>query len=159
MKMTQGSTSMRSLTFPFGRDLEQILGQIVFIRVKTLRNTNLVASRHIKEKKRVDVRRSKASLLKLPTADSPIVFCRRSHAMLPSVSSSCSPDISHIRYVFLRKERMINYLQAYMTNARVNISYSSRQSSDQFCSDWLKIKSVLPDNLLMQTSLKDTFRK
>ena len=30
-----------------GRDFEQILGQIVSIRVKTLSNTNLVASKHI----------------------------------------------------------------------------------------------------------------
>ena len=44
---------------PFGRDLEQILGQIVSIRVKILRNTNLVASRQIKREKSslpVDVR-------------------------------------------------------------------------------------------------------
>ena len=51
------------------RDLEQILGQIVSIRVKTLSNTNLVGSWHIKREKsslRVDVRRSKTSLLKFP---------------------------------------------------------------------------------------------
>ena len=44
------------------RDFEQIFGQIVSIRVKTLSNTNLVASRHIKREKRslpVDFRRSK----------------------------------------------------------------------------------------------------
>ena len=36
--------STRSELFvPFGRDLEQILGQIVSIRVKTLYNPNLVA--------------------------------------------------------------------------------------------------------------------
>ena len=33
------------LFVPLGRDLEQILGQIVSIRVKTLNNPNLVASR------------------------------------------------------------------------------------------------------------------
>ena len=35
----------------FGRDFEQILWQIVSVRVKTLSNTNLVASRNIKEEK------------------------------------------------------------------------------------------------------------
>ena len=52
-----------------GRDFEQILGQIVSIRVKTLSNTNLAASRHIKREKNsfpVDMRRSKTSLLKFP---------------------------------------------------------------------------------------------
>jgi len=51
------------------RDFEQILGQIVSIRIKTLGNTNMVASRLIKRGKGslpVDVRRSKTSLLKLP---------------------------------------------------------------------------------------------
>ena len=54
----------------------QILGQIVFVRVKTLSNTNLVALRHFKKEKAsfpVDVRRSKTSLLKLPNR----VFERR----------------------------------------------------------------------------------
>ena len=54
------------------------LGQIVlitiiyvFIRVKTLSNTNYVASRYIKREKGslpFDVRRSKTSLLNLPTS-------------------------------------------------------------------------------------------
>ena len=42
-----------------GRDFEQILGQIVSTRVKTLSTTNLVASRYIKREKvslPVDVR-------------------------------------------------------------------------------------------------------
>ena len=61
------------LFVPFGRDLEQILGQIVSIRVKTLSNKNLVASWHIKREKSslpVDVRRSKTSLLKFPILSS-----------------------------------------------------------------------------------------
>ena len=44
-------------------------GQIVFIREKKLRNTNFLASRHIKEEKAslpVDVHRSKSSLLRVP---------------------------------------------------------------------------------------------
>ena len=55
-----------------------IFGQIVlitiiyvFIRVKTLSNTNYVASRYIKREKGslpFDVRRSKTSMLKLPTS-------------------------------------------------------------------------------------------
>ena len=43
-------------------DFEQIFGQIVSIRVRTLNNTNLVVSRHIKREKSslpVEVRRSK----------------------------------------------------------------------------------------------------
>ena len=58
-----------------GSGLVQTLGQIVFIREKKLSNTNLLESRHIKEKKAslpVDVRRSKTSLLKLPT-----MYCAR----------------------------------------------------------------------------------
>ena len=53
----------------FGRDFEQILGQVVSLRVTTLGNTNLKASRRIKREKGshpVDVRRSKTSPLKLP---------------------------------------------------------------------------------------------
>ena len=58
------------------RDFEQIIGQIVSIRVKKLSNTNLLLLRKIKREKGsllvdvralmcVDVRRSKTSLLKL----------------------------------------------------------------------------------------------
>ena len=46
----------------FGRDFEKILQQIVFIRVTTLGNTNLVALGQIKREKRslpVAVRRSR----------------------------------------------------------------------------------------------------
>ena len=49
-----------------------LLGQLVSIIVKTLRNTNLGASRCFKMKKTslpVDVRRSKTPLLKLPISD------------------------------------------------------------------------------------------
>ena len=51
------------------RDFEQIFGQIVSIRIKTLGIINMVASRLTKREKGslpVDVRRSKTSLLKLP---------------------------------------------------------------------------------------------
>ena len=51
------------------RNFDQIFGQIVSIRVETLCNTNMVASRLVKREKGslpVDVRRSKTSLLKLP---------------------------------------------------------------------------------------------
>ena len=51
------------------RDFEQIFGQIVSIRIKTLGNINTVASRLTKREKGslpVDVRRAKTSLLKLP---------------------------------------------------------------------------------------------
>ena len=54
------------------RDFEQIFGQIVSIKVKTPSNINLVRSRHFKREKRslpVDVRRSKTSLVKLPTRE------------------------------------------------------------------------------------------
>ena len=61
------------LFVPLDCDMEQILGQIVSIRVKTLSNTNLVTSWHIKKEKSslpVDVRRSKTSLLKFPILSS-----------------------------------------------------------------------------------------
>ena len=61
------------LFVPFDRKMEQILGQIVSIGVKTLSNTNLVASWHTKREKGslpVDVRRSKTSLLKFPILSS-----------------------------------------------------------------------------------------
>ena len=50
-------------------DFEQMFGQIVSVRVKTLSGTDLVASRHLKREKGslpVDVRGSKTLLLKLP---------------------------------------------------------------------------------------------
>ena len=63
-------TSTRSGLFALlSRDFEQIFGQIGSIRIKTLGNTNTVASRLIKREKGslpVDVRCSKTSLLKLP---------------------------------------------------------------------------------------------
>ena len=52
-----------------GSGFAHFLGQLVSIIVKTLRNTNLGASRCFKMKKTslpVDVRRSKTPLLKLP---------------------------------------------------------------------------------------------
>ena len=52
-----------------GRDFDQIIGQIVSIRVKTLSNKNLVAYRHVKREKGslpVYVLPSKTSLLKFP---------------------------------------------------------------------------------------------
>ena len=52
-----------------GRDFEQRLRQIISMSVKTLSNTNLVSSRHIKREKGslpVDFPPSKTSLLKLP---------------------------------------------------------------------------------------------
>ena len=51
------------------RDFEQIFGQIVSLRIKTLGNINTVASRLTRRENGslpVDVRGSKTSLLKLP---------------------------------------------------------------------------------------------
>ena len=45
------TSTVSRLFVPFGRDLEQLLEQIISIRVKTLTNANLVASRHIKREK------------------------------------------------------------------------------------------------------------
>ena len=63
-------TSTRSGLFSFfDSGFAHLLGQVVSIIVKTLRNTNLGASRCFKTKKTslpVDVRRSKTPLLKLP---------------------------------------------------------------------------------------------
>ena len=68
------------------RDFKQIFGQIVSIRIKTLGNTNMVASRLIERGKGslpVDVRRSKTSLLKLPIVS--ILFT--------SVKFTCGPTL------------------------------------------------------------------
>ena len=64
MKIRTLSTDVLAL---FGSDFEQILEQIVSLRVKTL--TNLIASRHVKIETGslpVGVRRSKTSLINLP---------------------------------------------------------------------------------------------
>ena len=65
------------------RDFEQIFGQIVSVRIKTLGNINTVASRLIKRGKGslpVDVRRSKTSLLKLPI----MPYVRYNYSKIPS---------------------------------------------------------------------------
>ena len=54
----------------FDGGFAQIFSQIASITVKKLRNTNFISSRHVKRENTslpVDVRRSKTSLLKLPT--------------------------------------------------------------------------------------------
>ena len=62
--------STGSARFPFLHIVfAQICGQMVFIRVKKLSNSNLVVLRHIKSEKTsfpFDVRHSKTFLLKLP---------------------------------------------------------------------------------------------
>ena len=61
------------------RGFEQIFGQIVSIRMKTLSNRNMVASRLIKREKGslpVDVRCSKTALLKLPNKVSFTLFAK-----------------------------------------------------------------------------------
>ena len=60
----------------FDGGFAQIFSQIASIIVKKLRNTNFISSRHVKRENTslpVDVRRSKTSLLKLPTV-SPFPF-------------------------------------------------------------------------------------
>ena len=47
---------------PFSRDFEQILGQNVPLRVKTLSNTNLVVSRYIQKKRKTLTSTRRASL-------------------------------------------------------------------------------------------------
>ena len=68
------------------RDCEQFFLQIVSIRAKKLRHTNLVASRYFKREKGslpVNVRRLKTSLLKLQeTVNSLSFFLSNSHATL-----------------------------------------------------------------------------
>ena len=54
----------------FDGGFAQIFSQIASITVKKLRNANFISSRHVKRENTslpVDVRRSKTSLLKLPT--------------------------------------------------------------------------------------------
>ena len=65
--------------FIFGRWFSSIFGQIVSIIVKTLRNTNLVASKYSKMKTNiipVDVSRSKPVLHKLPNSRGEVVTPR-----------------------------------------------------------------------------------
>ena len=81
---------------------EPILRQIVSIRVKTLSNTNLVASRYIKREKGslpVDVCRSETSLIKLP-----ILFKRDDDFSLAKIYSSS-------------KSVAFQYLQGYVGQA------------------------------------------
>ena len=57
----------------FDGGFAQIFSQIASITVKKLRNTNFISSRHVKRENTslsVDVRRSKTSLLKLPSGGS-----------------------------------------------------------------------------------------
>ena len=90
-------------------DFEQISGQTVSLRVKTLRNATLVALRpgahtryellirHIKRKKGsvlVDVRRIKTSLLKLPNDD-----------MKPSKRQVSLAMILVLKYIFLSESK------------------------------------------------------
>ena len=76
------------------RDFEQIFGQIVSIRMKTLGNTNMVASRLTKREKGslpVDVCRSKTSLLKLPYKASFTLFAKTKPQL--RVKQICLPSI------------------------------------------------------------------
>ena len=71
------------------RDFEQIFGQIVSVRIKTLGNINTVASRLIKRGKGslpLDVRRSKTSLLKLPYYH--LIKSRKVQWKFPSMSKA-----------------------------------------------------------------------
>ena len=75
-------------------DFEQIFGQIVSIRMKTLGNTNMVASRLTKREKGslpVDVCRSKTSLLKLPNKASFTLFAKTKPQL--RVKQICLPSI------------------------------------------------------------------
>ena len=79
------------------RDFEQIFGQIVSVRIKTLGNINTVASRLIKRGKGslpLDVRRSKMSLLKLPIL--------RFDRVIWISSCPPTPSLSQHHYHFLR---------------------------------------------------------
>ena len=77
------------------RDFEQVFGQIVSVRIKTLGNINTVASRLIKRGKGslpLDVRRSKTSLLKLPNGKCP------TPGDLPQ--STLSDKTAEVRWIF-----------------------------------------------------------
>ena len=81
------------------RGFEQIFGQIASIRMKTLSNTNMVASRLIKREKGslpVDVRRSKTALLKLPNKVSFILFAKTKPYL--RVRKICLPSIKCKQY-------------------------------------------------------------
>ena len=85
------------------RGFEQIFGQIVSIRMKTLSNTNMVASRLIKREKGslpVDVRRSKTALLKLPNKVSFTLFAKTKPYL--RVRQICLPSIKCKQYLTLQ---------------------------------------------------------
>ena len=77
------------------------LGQLVSIIVKTLRNTNLGASRCFKMKKTslpVDVRRSKTPLLKLPNARVKRRISYEKNLMLHGQNLLFSLGSSHVNF-------------------------------------------------------------
>ena len=70
--MSDARKPVIGLSALFGRDFEQILGQIFSIRVKTVSHTDFVASKYITRGKGslpVDVRRTKTCLLRLPNVN------------------------------------------------------------------------------------------
>ena len=96
----------------FSRDFEQTLGQIVSERVKTLSNTNLVASKHTKREKGslpVDVRQSKTSLRKL-SIDRDEAWPISSHltARSPKVSPSLISSHSFMRTLTNQKSKTVS---------------------------------------------------
>ena len=81
------------------RGFEQIFGQIVSIRIKTLGNTNMVGSRLIKREKSsfpVDVCRSKTALFKLPNNASFTLFAKTKPQL--RVKQICLPSIKCKQY-------------------------------------------------------------
>ena len=93
------------------RDFEQIFGQIVSIRIKTLGNKNTVGSRLIKREKGsllVDVRRSKTSLLKLPIGQRispPLVTVPEVFAKVTSVQFPLFPGVENNTNVLKKSPR------------------------------------------------------
>ena len=78
---------------------EQMFGQIVSIRMKTIGNTNMVASRLIKREKGsllVDVCRSKTALLKLHNNASFTLFAKTKPQL--RVKQICLPSIKCKQY-------------------------------------------------------------
>ena len=108
------------------RDFEQIFGQIVSVRIKTLGKINTIASRLIKRGKGslpVDVRRSKTSLLKLPI----MPYVRYNYSKIPSNIGRRKSWVDQVR----KKDTDFSfYLVLYLHRSSSKLKHLSHKSDE-----------------------------
>ena len=97
--------------YPSTRDLEQILGQIVTVRVKTLSNKNLVASWHTKREKSLTVGRRSYVVI----------------ALVPSSLNLCN-IFTKVQYLSLNSESIRNH-QGVLLLEGLSIQYPSSRTN------------------------------